>query len=42
MDGHAHVGTELVYATDREDLEPPFKVPYGDLRWVKHRKPPVN
>ena len=23
---HAHVGTELVYATDRADLEPPFKV----------------
>lgn len=28
---HAHVGTELVYATDRADLEPPFKVRY--LGW---------
>ena len=29
---HAHVGTELVYATDRADLEPPFKVRY--LGWL--------
>lgn len=30
---HAHVGTELVYATDRADLEPPFKVRY--LGWLR-------
>lgn len=27
---HAHVGMELVYATDRADLEPPFKVEPGE------------
>jgi len=29
VDGHAHVGTELVYATD-SDMEPPFKVEVGE------------
>mmetsp|Transcript_13403 Transcript_13403/g.27905 ORF Transcript_13403/g.27905 Transcript_13403/m.27905 type:complete len:346 (-) Transcript_13403:177-1214(-) len=28
--GHAHVGTELAYATDCSDLEPPFKVEPGE------------
>ena len=42
---HAHVGTELVYATDRADLEPPFKVRYLGVRrgcWGKGKRSLVD